>query len=309
MYLVQIHASELSDACLKAHNDYRALHQDTPAMTYDEDIGKQAQEYADKLAKDYESKGSGLVHADSEDRPNQGENLYMSSTTSEKEWDKADASVKGTKAWYDEIEYYDYATQKTTNSEKAIGHFTQLIWTTSTKLGVGVATAKRGQWNTVFVVCRYSPPGNYIGKYAEHVKPKKEGEPQSTEAPKIPETTAAEPDPTKAPEEQKPTEAEKPEPTKAPEEPKGTEAEKPEPTKAPEEPKGTEAEKPEPTKAPEEPKGTEGPERPKPTKADYPDEKLEIKLDSDSAHVINVVLSSFIQSFHKHFIKPMMVQS
>ena len=47
-----------------------------------------------------------------------------------------------------------------------IGHFTQLVWDSSTKLGCGVAKSASGG---TYVVSRYRPAGNYRGRYTQHV--------------------------------------------------------------------------------------------------------------------------------------------
>ncbi|KAL7624220.1 hypothetical protein AAE478_005779 [Parahypoxylon ruwenzoriense] len=41
------------------------------------------------------------------------------------------------------------------------GHYTQCMWKSTTKLGVGSAKDAKG---TVYVVGRYSPPGNFTGQ-------------------------------------------------------------------------------------------------------------------------------------------------
>lgn len=53
------------------------------------------------------------------------------------------------------------------------GHFTQVVWKESKELGV--AFAKIG--GKVIVVANYSPPGNYIGHFAENVPPPRGGSP------------------------------------------------------------------------------------------------------------------------------------
>lgn len=46
------------------------------------------------------------------------------------------------------------------------GHFTQVVWKSSSKLGVGIAR-KNGH---ILVVANYDPPGNYQGQYANNVR-------------------------------------------------------------------------------------------------------------------------------------------
>ena len=51
--------------------------------------------------------------------------------------------------------------------ETDTGHFTQLVWSASRHLGVGVSqSAKTGRF---YVVMKYDPPGNVIGSYTRHV--------------------------------------------------------------------------------------------------------------------------------------------
>lgn len=52
-----------------------------------------------------------------------------------------------------------------------MGHFTQVIWTGSTKVGCGQA-ASLGKKGGVYTVCNYDPPGNYIGQFPANVKNK-----------------------------------------------------------------------------------------------------------------------------------------
>lgn len=48
------------------------------------------------------------------------------------------------------------------------GHFSQVVWRDSKELGVAVAKNRNGH---IFVVANYSPPGNFIGSFAENVPP------------------------------------------------------------------------------------------------------------------------------------------
>lgn len=68
-------------------------------------------------------------------------------------------------SWYDEIKQHTFGVEpKTTGT----GHFTQVVWSDSTQLGVGMKKNSKGQ---VLVVCNYDPPGNYVGQYSQKVPP------------------------------------------------------------------------------------------------------------------------------------------
>ncbi len=66
--------------------------------------------------------------------------------------------------WYDEIKDYDF---KKPGFSSNTGHFTQVVWVDSVELGVGKATAANGMQ---FVVARYFPPGNILGRFPDNVK-------------------------------------------------------------------------------------------------------------------------------------------
>lgn len=46
--------------------------------------------------------------------------------------------------------------------------FTQLVWKSSLKLGVGCAQANIDGWNVGVVVGRYEPPGNMMRQYQQN---------------------------------------------------------------------------------------------------------------------------------------------
>lgn len=62
-----------ASACLKAHNDKRALHENTPALVWDDTLAKGAKEWADHLMDIME-----LEHSTSGERNGAGENLFSS---------------------------------------------------------------------------------------------------------------------------------------------------------------------------------------------------------------------------------------
>nr|XP_006820095.1 PREDICTED: pathogenesis-related protein 1A-like [Saccoglossus kowalevskii] len=70
-----------------------------------------------------------------------------------------------TKMWYDEIADYNYNDPD--SSTGVIGHFTQVVWAESTKLGCDYALDSN---NKVHIACEYEPYGNYAGQYTSNVK-------------------------------------------------------------------------------------------------------------------------------------------
>ncbi|XP_063682578.1 uncharacterized protein LOC134817371 [Bolinopsis microptera] len=119
-------------------------------MKWDIDVATFAQHWCDKLKNEDKmehSKGSGF-----------GENLFWASGDSS----SVDAGKSAVKLWYDEIKDYDYYHPEFSGKT---GHFTQVVWRSSTKVGCGIAIKGKSTW----VCCNYSPPGNFIGQYGANV--------------------------------------------------------------------------------------------------------------------------------------------
>lgn len=143
--------SQFEKEFLASHNDYRQQH-GAPALKLSRDLSEAAQEWAEHLLKI-----RALKHGCT------GENLYFSSSS-------VPAEVSGKDAvgsWYSEIKDYDFSKP---GFGFNTGHFTQVVWKSSTEVGVGKATDGK----MTFVVGRYSPPGNISnpGYFQENVLPK-----------------------------------------------------------------------------------------------------------------------------------------
>lgn len=57
-------------------------------------------------------------------------------------------------AWIEESQYYDFSTRK---CKKVCGHYTQIVWADSYKIGCAVQLCPRG----ANFICNYGPAGNY----------------------------------------------------------------------------------------------------------------------------------------------------
>jgi uncharacterized protein YkwD len=135
---------------LQLHNYHRARHC-APPLTISQRLNQIAQSYAEHLAatSTFEHSGNKLGNEAL------GENLYM-------QW-ISDGRVKASgraavKSWYDEVALHDF--DRPTFS-KETGHFTQMVWKSTRKMGVGVAFSPDGR--EVYIVTNYYPAGNIVG--------------------------------------------------------------------------------------------------------------------------------------------------
>lgn len=145
--------SEFELAALKAHNIHREKHS-APPLELNRELCDMAQKWANHLA-DHDL----FEHSDRENRKykgwSAGENLAWSSS-------KTEASTL-VQMWYDELEKYDFTKQ---GFSSETGHFTQVVWKSSSELGIGIANG--------ICVANYYPPGNVGGGFEDNVEPAKE---------------------------------------------------------------------------------------------------------------------------------------
>ncbi|CAF3227625.1 unnamed protein product [Rotaria socialis] len=141
---------------LNSHNTFRAKH-GVPPLVLDAGITRTAQAYAKHLAKKN-------LFEHSSNRDNLGENLYTMSSSAP--LTDQTFGTDATQSWYDEIKYYDFNNP---DFSMETGHFTQLVWKSSSSLGVGVGFSDDGK--TVVVVAQYGPAGNMMGAFEENVPP------------------------------------------------------------------------------------------------------------------------------------------
>lgn len=130
---------------LERHNYWRADVGITKKLEWSDEMAELAADWAKQLKEN----GCGFKH-----RPNNkfGENLFKGTAG-------AYSAAYVIDAWGEEKSDYDYDSN-TCESGKMCGHYTQIIWETTTKVGCAKITCDgMDTW-----VCNYDPPGNWVGE-------------------------------------------------------------------------------------------------------------------------------------------------
>ena len=166
LFFIQVSYSQtnIEKEALKIHNDARS-EVGLAHLVWSEKLKKDAQKYADYLAsKDL------FEHSNNLKKLNQGENLYYAENynileNGEKEYYfentnyLEDASI----GWFSEKKDFKYAKiGDSRNKFSLIGHYTQMVWSSTTQVGIAHSKSKSGK---VYVVARYYPAGNVWGQY------------------------------------------------------------------------------------------------------------------------------------------------
>jgi uncharacterized protein YkwD len=114
-------------------------------LVWSDELAVFAQEWANNLAKSCKMKHR--------QKSPYGENIFWTSASSNPQ--------EVVDAWGSEEQYFNHKTQKCKGDWSVCGHYTQLIWEKTKKVGCAVAVCTGGGeiW-----VCNYDPPGNYIGQ-------------------------------------------------------------------------------------------------------------------------------------------------
>ena len=122
-------------SCLAKHNEYR-LKRSLKPLVWDKKLETEAQSWANE-------KEGVMMHATG---TGQGENLYSGEG----------GCLSAVTMWMAEGPSSLPSYVITENNYQQIGHYSQVMWETTRKLGCGQAHG--------LVVCRYHPPGNMLGR-------------------------------------------------------------------------------------------------------------------------------------------------
>ncbi|CAF1022323.1 unnamed protein product [Brachionus calyciflorus] len=145
----------------KVHNKLRSLHF-SPDLIVDSELQKKAIAYSQKMGVD-----DIFAHSTGLAALKMGENLAMSFNS--QGYDMKSCGGLGkyfAEKWYEEIKNYNFNTHSSNGG--VIGHFTQLVWRSSSKIGCGLAITKDKK---AYITCNYSPNGNIRGRYNTNVFP------------------------------------------------------------------------------------------------------------------------------------------
>ncbi|KAK7345630.1 hypothetical protein VNO77_16238 [Canavalia gladiata] len=138
-----VNLTELAEEFLHAHNWVRNQYK-LPSYVWDEKLASYARKYLMQRYDDCK-----MIHSNS----NYGENLFWGKQL---HWTASDATYY----WYLEKKWYDFKTLHCAPPPRACGHFTQLVWRDSTRLGCALQHCHNRAVG-MLIACEYDPPGNY----------------------------------------------------------------------------------------------------------------------------------------------------
>ncbi|KKO97003.1 hypothetical protein THAR02_10890 [Trichoderma harzianum] len=161
--------NDYSSIVVNEHNIHRANHS-APDLAWDTTLAGYAQTIAE---------GCVFAHDMTQGGGGYGQNLASWGSTGDIDDLQLESARRGiTDQWYnDEMEnwtFFGLDNPPSGSNLDAWGHFTQLVWKSSTKVGCYTAKCPAGTVLSMpswYTVCNYGPPGNFGGEYAENVLP------------------------------------------------------------------------------------------------------------------------------------------
>ena len=159
-------SAEFANETLTAHNELRARHGAQP-LRWSTALARTANDWALSMTSircEMEHSGGDV-----------GENIAMGGYLG------PGAGKDAVSRWYNEVGQYDY---RNPGFSLQTGHFTQVVWASTTEVGCAMARCGNKEWNSstqqwqkpssfygaMVVVCQYSPGGNFEGGFPENVR-------------------------------------------------------------------------------------------------------------------------------------------
>ena len=139
------------DQMLRDHNDLRARYK-VDALEWDSQLAEDARHYANELATTQRFRHAAYRPGETVE----GENLWMGTRS-------AYSFREMTGSWIEEganVRAGHFPDVTTTGSWHDVGHFTQMVWGQTQKVGCAMAANAEDE----VLVCRYFPAGNVMGE-------------------------------------------------------------------------------------------------------------------------------------------------
>lgn len=161
------------DAIVRVHNELRnkvALGKETSGsqpsaadmrkMVWDDEVAKIAQRWADQchFGHDRERNLCDGTYA--------GQNAYISSSSAElSPYSAVSDCENAVTAWYNEVKKpgFNHGHISPFRFDHGTGHYTQVVWSESDRVGCGLRYYKEGGWFQTLIICNYAVGGNMIG--------------------------------------------------------------------------------------------------------------------------------------------------
>ncbi|XP_037369853.1 glioma pathogenesis-related protein 1 [Talpa occidentalis] len=142
--------------CVRMHNKFRSevnpIASDMLYMSWDPALAQIAKTWAKECLFKHNPRLSQKLHTNFHTL---GENIWTGSLS-------AFSVSSAITSWYSEVEYYDFEDRKCT---RVCGHYTQVVWANSYKVGCAVQFCPRVSGvpfsNAAHFICNYGPAGNY----------------------------------------------------------------------------------------------------------------------------------------------------
>lgn len=130
-------------AAVTEPSGYTGMWQPVPPVDWSDQVAQTAAAWAEHLRA---SKDCGLEHASGS---GYGENLAAGTNID---------AERAVEMWAREVEQYSYSPKYAFDANT--GHYTQIVWRATKRIGCASASCS----GRSVVVCRYDPPGNYLGQ-------------------------------------------------------------------------------------------------------------------------------------------------
>lgn len=123
-------------------------------MVWDEELARMAQAHANKCR---------FKHDCNKCRESRrfavGQNMYTYASTRNFQTPKLRMAMM---AFYNEVKDFDKSAVTNFKMQPSTGHYTQIVWANSNRVGCGYVKHQKGRWYKMLLTCNYGPAGNYL---------------------------------------------------------------------------------------------------------------------------------------------------